>query len=48
MLATKISQGDLKAEIAGIYTLDNYAKAFKHAEETGEKRHGKIIFKMNS
>ena len=47
MLAGKISTGELKAAIAGTYTLDQYAEAFAHAVKTGEDRKGKIILLPN-
>ncbi|NKB44758.1 MAG: zinc-binding dehydrogenase [Alphaproteobacteria bacterium] len=47
MLAGKISAGELKAAIAGTYTLDQYAEAFAHAVQTGEDRKGKVILLPN-
>ena len=47
MLARKISEGKLRAAIAGTYTLDQFTEAFQHAEKTGEERKGKIILILN-
>lgn len=47
MLAGKLSTGELKAAIAGAYTLDQYADAFAHAVKTGDDRKGKIILRPN-
>lgn len=47
MLANKIGSGELKAAIAGVYRLDQYAEAFAHAVRTGDDRKGKIILRPN-
>ena len=47
MLAQKIGDGELKAAIAGTYTLDQYAEAFAHARRTGDDRKGKVILVPN-
>lgn len=47
MLAGKISTGELKAAIAGTYTLDQYADAFAHAVRDGDERKGKVILRPN-
>jgi len=47
MLAQKIGSGELKAAIAGTYTLEQYKDAFAHAVRTGEDRKGKVILLPN-
>ena len=46
-LAAMIAQGQMHAAIAGTYTLDRAAEAFKHAAQTGAERDGKIILLPN-
>jgi NADPH:quinone reductase-like Zn-dependent oxidoreductase len=46
-LARKIAAGQLRAAIAGTYTLDRAAEAFRHALRTGAERDGKIILLPN-
>ncbi len=47
MLAGKIGTGELKAAIAGTYTLDQFADAFAHAQRSGDDRKGKVILHPN-
>lgn len=46
-LAGMIASGDMRAAIAGTYTLDQYADAFRHATQTGAARDGKVILLPN-
>ncbi|MCB2106544.1 MAG: zinc-dependent alcohol dehydrogenase family protein [Rhodobacteraceae bacterium] len=46
-LATMIAHGDLNAAIAGTYTLDRAADAFRQAVMTGSDRDGKVILLPN-
>jgi trans-2-enoyl-CoA reductase len=46
-LANLIAQGDLKAAIAGTYTLDQAQEALAHQQQTGIARKGKIIIRPN-
>ncbi len=46
-LANMIASGEMRAAIAGTYTLDQYAEAFKHATRTGSERDGKVILLPN-
>ncbi|MDX2222499.1 MAG: zinc-dependent alcohol dehydrogenase family protein [Rhodospirillaceae bacterium] len=46
-LATMIGAGDLRAAIAGTYTLDRYVEAFRQATRTGTERDGKVILLPN-
>jgi NADPH:quinone reductase-like Zn-dependent oxidoreductase len=46
-LAAKISDGRLKAAIAGTYPLARFAEAFAHAQRTGSERDGKVILRPN-
>ncbi|MBL8643006.1 MAG: zinc-dependent alcohol dehydrogenase family protein [Rhodospirillaceae bacterium] len=46
-LAGLIASGEMRAAIAGTYTLDEYADAFRHALRTGADRDGKIILLPN-
>ena len=45
-LSKKINEGKLLAKIAAQYSLEDFSKAFEHAEKTGDERNGKIIFVM--
>jgi len=46
-LAAKIASGQMRAAIAGTYTLDRATEAFAHALRTGNERDGKIILLPN-
>ncbi|MBL8629978.1 MAG: zinc-dependent alcohol dehydrogenase family protein [Rhodospirillaceae bacterium] len=46
-LAGMIATGEMRAAIAGTYTLDQYADAFRHALRTGAERDGKVILLPN-
>jgi NADPH:quinone reductase-like Zn-dependent oxidoreductase len=46
-LAGMIASGQMRAAIAGTYTLDQYAEAFRHATRTGAERDGKVILLPN-
>ncbi|MEM9529451.1 MAG: zinc-dependent alcohol dehydrogenase family protein [Pseudomonadota bacterium] len=46
-LADLIASGDLKAAIAGTYSLDNFLEAYAHQQRTGKDRKGKIIIRPN-
>jgi mitochondrial enoyl-[acyl-carrier protein] reductase / trans-2-enoyl-CoA reductase len=46
-LAGMIAGGQLRAAIAGTYTLDHAAEAFRHAAQTGAARDGKIVLLPN-
>ena len=46
-LAGLIASGELKAAIAGTYTLDEFLDAYAHQQRTGTARKGKIIIRPN-
>ena len=46
-LAAMIAGGQLRAAIAGTYTLDRATDAFRHAAQTGAARDGKIVLLPN-
>jgi NADPH:quinone reductase-like Zn-dependent oxidoreductase len=46
-LAGLIASGELKAAIAGTYTLDEFLAAYAHQQQTGTARKGKIIIRPN-
>jgi NADPH:quinone reductase-like Zn-dependent oxidoreductase len=46
-LAGLIASGELKAAIAGTYTLDEFLDAYAHQQRTGAARKGKIIIRPN-
>jgi len=46
-LAGLIASGELKAAIAGTYTLDQFLDAYAHQQRTGTARKGKIIIRPN-
>ena len=43
-LAAMIATGQLRAAIAGTYSISEYVEAFRHAGRTGAERDGKVIF----
>ncbi|MSO99387.1 MAG: hypothetical protein EXR11_14435 [Rhodospirillaceae bacterium] len=43
-LAAMIATGQLRAAIAGTYSISEYGEAFQHAGRTGAERDGKVIF----
>lgn len=47
MLADMIAAGQLRAAIAGTYTLDQALDAFHHAGQTGAERDGKVVLLPN-
>lgn len=46
-LAGLIASGELRAAIAGTYTLDQFLDAYAHQQQTGLDRKGKIIIRPN-
>jgi len=46
-LAGLIASGELRAAIAGTYTLDEFLDAYRHQQQTGSARKGKIIIRPN-
>ncbi len=46
-LADLIASGDLRAAIAGTYSLDRFLDAYAHQQQTGVDRQGKIIIRPN-